>query len=464
MNQDPNFNPINRRRFLKLSACAAVGTTSLFDTLLNLRQLNAASAGVLGSNEDYKALVCIFLYGGNDSNNTLIPTNTADYSLYAAGREQLTLPKSELLALASLNTQGRPFGIHPSLTGCRDLFDSGDLAFVANVGTLFAPASLSDFRNKTSAIPSHLFSHSDQQVLWQTSVKEDPAAVRTGWGGRAADLIHSIHNDQSTSMLVSIAGANFFQVGENLLPFHMDAAGARSYEILNGSDQYATTRAESFRQLLERDYAHKMEQTFADISLSSIKNADTFNAAIGDASSFDMLPNTGLGDQLRMVAKLIQSREALGQRRQIFFVATGGYDTHGPQLNQHAGLLSELDGAIKGFHGALDSINALDKVTSFTASDFGRTFDSNGRGSDHGWGGHHMVMGGAVNGQRIYGQFPNITPGSEHDTGRGRWLPTTSVDQYGATIARWFGLSESELPSVFPNIGNFATSNLGFMA
>lgn len=465
MNPESDIKDVNRRSFLRLSACAAVGTSSLFSTLFNLRQLNAAAAASTSGadGDDYKAIVCIFLYGGNDSNNLLIPSDAATYATYAAGREQLAIPQSELLALNSLNTDGRSFGIHPSMTGCHELFNSGDLAMVANVGTLLAPASISDYRNRTAAIPDHLFSHSDQQVLWQTSINENASVDPTGWGGRIGDLIHSTHNDSSISMLVSLSGSNFFQVGRTLLPFRTDSNGSSTYDILNGWDSHATTRAEGFRNLLDKDYANVMEKAFADISNSAIKNADTFNEAISAADEFEMLPDSSLGRQLRMVAKMIQSRKALGQRRQVFFVATGGFDTHGPQLDSHAGLLGGLDASIKGFHEALGSIEAQDCVTSFTASDFGRTFDTNGRGSDHGWGGHHMVMGGAVNGQNIYGDFPDVNFGSAHDTGRGRWLPTTSVDQYGATIARWFGIPENELPTVFPNIGNFGTSDLGFM-
>ncbi len=466
MNPESNHKDVNRRSFLRLSACAAVGTSSLFSTLFNLRQLNAATAGTTTGtgDDDYKAIVCIFLYGGNDSNNLLIPSDAATYATYAAGREQLAIPQNELLALNSLNTSGRSFGIHPSMTGCHELFNSGDLAMVANVGTLLAPATISDYRNRTAAIPEHLFSHSDQQVLWQTSINENASIDPTGWGGRIADLIHSSHNDSSISMLISLSGSNFFQVGHTLLPFRTNTNGSSTYDILNGWDQHAKTRAEGFRQLLDKDYANVMEKAFADISNSAIKNADTFNEAIATADDFEMLPQSSLGNQLRMVAKMIQSRKALGQRRQIFFVATGGFDTHGPQLASHAGLLGGLDESIKGFHEALTSMNVQDSVTSFTASDFGRTFDTNGRGSDHGWGGHHIVMGGAVNGQRIYGDFPDVNFGSSQDTGRGRWLPTTSVDQYGATIAHWFGIPDSEIPTVFPNIGNFATSNLGFMS
>ena len=452
---------ITRRSFLRLSACASVGTTSLLSTLMDLRKMNAATISSLGG--DYKALVCVFLYGGNDAANMLIPRDTVNYNVYQQGRSTLALPQDALLPLNSLNGDGREFGIHPSMTGCAELFNSGNLALVSNVGTLLAPATLTDYRNRSAAIPDHLFSHSDQQVLWQTSINENASVDPTGWGGRIADLIHSSHNSNNISMLVSLSGSNFFQVGNTLLPYRTDSNGSSTYEIQNGWDRHVETRYQGFRKLLDHDYAHMMEKSFADISNAAIKNAETFNTAIESADDFDMIPNSSLGNQLRMVAKLIQSREALGQRRQIFFCATGGYDTHGPQLGQHAGLLGGLDGALKGFSDALDSISANDCVTTFTASDFGRTFDTNGRGSDHGWGSHHIVMGGAVQGQRIYGQYPDLTLGNHLDTGRGRWLPTTSVDQYGSTLARWFGVPNGELSTIFPNIGNFATPDVGFM-
>ena len=462
MNPKFEHNDISRRSFLKLSACATVGTTSMLSTIFDLRQLGAATLPII-VNGDYKALVCVFLYGGNDANNMLVPRDAANHAIYTQGRGLLTIPRNDLLALNSLNAGGRDFGLHPSMTGCAELFNSGKLAMVANVGTLLAPATLADFRNGTAAIPDNLFSHSDQQVTWQTSVNENTAVNPTGWGGRMADLLHSAHNSTSISMLVSLSGSNFFQVGRTLLPFRTDSNGSSTYDIFNGWDRHATTREEGFRKLLDKDYANMMEQAFADISNSAIKNADTFNAAIATSSPFAMIPNSSLGNQLRMVAKMIQSREALGQRRQIFFVATGGFDTHGPQLGTHAGLLGGVDGALKGFYDALASIDMQNNVTAFTASDFGRTFDSNGRGSDHGWGSHHIVMGGAVRGQNIYGSFPDLAMGNSIDTGRGRWIPTTSVDQYGATLARWFGVPDNGLATVFPNIGNFSSSNLGFL-
>lgn len=452
----------SRRNFLRYTACSAVGTASLLNTILNLRSVNAAAI----PDDGYKAMVCIFLYGGNDAANMLVPTEANQYQHYAAGRGPLTLDQNALVKLNDQSGNGFELGVHPSMGGLASLFDEGNAAFVANVGTLLAPATLDDFRNRTAAIPPHLFSHNDQQVLWQTSVAHESAAYHpTGWGGRIGDLLHAGQSDAAISMLVSMTGSNFFQVGRTILPFRMGSGGAPIYDLGRTRNAREESRYEVFRSLLAKDYANLMEDAFADLSNRAVSDSDRINQALQGSDAFDMIPNSGLGNQLKTVAKMIQSREALGLKRQIFFCATGGFDTHGPQLGAHAGLLGGVNAALTGFWNALGSVGQQDTVTTFTASDFGRTFDSNGRGSDHGWGSHHVVMGGAVRGQHVYGAFPDLDLQNANplDTGRGRWLPTTSVDQYGATLARWFGVPESDLPTVFPNIGNFGSSNLGFM-
>ena len=466
----PDQHHISRRGFIRYSACASVGTLSLLNTMLGLRQMNAMVANNSDlSGDDYKAIVCIFLYGGNDSANVLIPTASPYYDDYAAGRAQLTLPRESLLRLNAANDDGRDFGIHPAMGGCAELFGGGDLAFLANVGTLFAPADIGDYRNRTNAIPPHLFSHNDQQVMWQTSVPhQDTAYHPTGWGGRMGDLLSSVHNDSSISMMISLSGTNFFQVGNTMLPLRLGSGGdLTNYKLAtSGSGSRADARFHSYSEILDQEYADLMEQAFADLSNRAIEDADTVNQALEAANDYDeLIPDSGLGRQLAMISRLIQAGPALGLKRQVFFCATGGFDTHGPQLATHAGLLGNVSACMKGFHDALVAMGKNDEVTTFTASDFGRTFDSNGRGSDHGWGSHHMIMGGAVNGQQIYGKYPDLTLNSNPlDTGRGRWLPTTSVDQYGATLARWFGItSEEDMRVIFPNIGNFSQQDLGFM-
>lgn len=465
----PNEMPtlLTRRNFLGRSACSAMSTTCLLNTILTLRHMNAQAADVLAPGTPYKAIVCVFLYGGNDSNNLLMPRESSAHAKYAASRTVLTIPQANILALNTLNDNGLNLGLHPSMTGCRDLYNQGKLALMSNVGTLIAPATLQDYHNRTAAIPDNLFSHSDQQVQWQTSASTMNAAYnQTGWGARMAEALVGTQERTSVSMLVSLSGTNFFQVGKTMLPFRPGPGGTPVFRLGQGSSSQDVSRYTAFRNILNAEYANLMEDAFADLSNKSIIEADTINAALQGTSNFPTIPaNNDLGEQLRTVAKMIQAQGPLGITRQIFFVATGGFDTHGPQLDDHAGLLGRVSAAMKGFQDGLESIGMGDSVTSFTASDFNRTYDSNGRGSDHGWGGHHMIMGGGVNGQKVYGSYPDpdiTVAGNPLDTGRGRWVPTTAVDQYAATMAKWFGLSDSQIRDVFPNILNFDV-NLGFM-
>lgn len=443
-----------------------MSTAGLLNTILTLRQMNSYAADTLPPDAPYKAIVCLFLYGGNDSNNMIMPRESSAHAKYVASRTVLGMPLTDILALNALNDNGLQLGIHEAMVGCRDLFTQGKLGVLTNVGTLIAPATLSDYYNNTAAIPENLFSHSDQQMAWQTSASTQNAAYsQTGWGARMAEVLMAGHARTSISMLISLAGTNFFQVGRTLLPFRPGPGGSPTFRLGQGTATRDVTRYTQFRSVLNAEYANLMEDAFADLSNKSIIEADTINAALQGTSAFTMIPNNDLGQQLRTVAKIVQASGPLSMQRQVFFVATGGFDTHGPQLDDHNNLLGGVSSAMKGFQDALDSINMGAQVTTFTASDFNRTFDSNGRGSDHGWGGHHLVMGGAVNGQRVYGSFPDpdiTVDGNPLDTGRGRWVPTTSVDQYAATMAKWFGLSDTQIREVFPNIINF-DANLGFM-
>lgn len=455
-------NLLTRRSFLAQGACAAVGSASLLSTMLNLRQVNAAaSAGAT----DYKALICLFLYGGNDAANLLMPVDNENYSLYTVGRQNLAIPQNAILPLNVNDASGKSMGLHPSLGGVRQLFSQGDCALVSNVGTLLAPVTLQDFQNRSSALPPNLFSHNDQQALWQTSVPENAAAYEaTGWGGRIADLLSSIYNDESVSMSISISGSNFFQVGKEVIPFRLSSNGSSGIAMSNSNNDGEKRKYQAFVDLLNLDHHNLMEETFADITKRAIDSDGVIASALEATGDYPNFPNSGLGQQMRTIAKLIEAREALGMRRQVFFCATGGFDTHGDQLGAHAGLLGGVNAALMSFDTAMRELGVHDQVTTFTASDFGRTFVSNGRGSDHGWGSHQIVMGGAVNGGAVYGAYPSLDPNaSPDDVGRGRWIPKVSVDEYGATMARWFGVSSGDLPSVFPNIGNFGSSDLGFM-
>jgi uncharacterized protein (DUF1501 family) len=350
----------------------------------------------------------------------------------------------------------------------RGLFQQGRVALVANVGPLVAPLTRDEFLRGGSAVPPQLFSHSDQTTHWQTSLPDQPA--RTGWGGRAADLLHSLNGNAGISMSISLAGTNTFQVGQIVTQYQVAPEGPVGLESYVPAAAGLDGASIAIRRLLARSYGNLFERGYRGIFQRSLDSNDVLVQALATSPALaTAFPDTDLGQQLGMVAKLIAARGALGLERQIFFVAAQGYDTHGGQIGDtplvgaHADLLTELDGALSAFDAAMRELNVADSVTAFTASDFGRTYSINGDGSDHGWGGHHLVLGGAVAGAKIYGRMPELALDGPDDAGRGRWIPTTSVDEYSATLARWFGVADSDLPLVLPNLGRFAAADLGFM-
>jgi uncharacterized protein (DUF1501 family) len=440
--------------------------TAMGNTIFDLQRIAAAAPLV-----DYKSLVCVFLYGGNDGNNVIVPALAGDYAQYAAVRDGLALPQSSLLALHPLSTppgDARQWGLHPSLKGVQGLFNGGKAALVGNVGPLVAPLTRAEYLNHSVAVPPQLFSHSDQTVHWQTSLPDQPA--RTGWGGRAADLLHSLNENARISMSISVAGTNTFQVGNVVTQYQVSPEGPVGLTSYVAADQGPDAASNAIRSLLARTYGNLYERGYSGIFKRALDNQELLSGALaGGPPITTTFPDTDLGQQLKMIAQLVSVRETLGLRRQVFFCSGQGYDTHGGQVGTtaldgtHADLLTELDGALVAFNAAMAELNVADTVTTFTASDFGRTLVSNGDGSDHGWGSHHFVLGGAVNGGRLYGQLPTLAVGGPNDAGDGRWIPTTSVDEYSATLARWFGVANSDLPLVLPNLGRFASPDLGFM-
>ena len=447
-----------RRAFIRQAACAALGTTGLVSTILDLRKLSAAPLS-----GDYKALVCLFLYGGNDANNVLIPNDIAAYNTYAAARGNLAIPKNSLNPLAINTGDGRKYGFHPALTELASLFNQGKLTMVANVGTLVAPTTRADYINGTAAVPINLFSHEDQSVQWMTSVP-DRADLRTGWGGRTADLAASLNGNSRVSLALSIAGTNTFEVGNTVIPYLISPDGSLGLRGLGSGNPNEGIRIQGFKNLLNLPHNKLFEAAYADTMSRSIAENEVLSSALAGITPLTtQFPDTELGRQLAMISKLIAARGTLGMQRQIFFCAVGGYDTHGDQLGAQAGLLAELSQGLSAFYNATVELGVEQSVTTFSASDFGRTLPTNGAGSDHGWGSHQFVMGGAVRGNRLYGTFPTLAVNGPDDTEDGRWIPTTSVDEFSATMARWFGVSNSDLPTVFPNIGRFANPNLGFL-
>ena len=468
---------LSRRQFLGSACCAAVGTTGLVSALAQLRLIGAAASAQPSSPQaaaavagNYKALVCLFLNGGNDANNLIVPTDTTGYAAYAAARSNLALPQNALLPLSPRTSDGRTWALHPAMPELHALFASGKCALLANVGTLVYPTTKAQYTARSVPLPPQLFSHSDQQVQWQHSVPDRPTA--TGWGGRLADLVNAFNTSNQISMSISLAGTNFFQVGNQVSQYAVTTNGALTF---SGATSSATSldgvRFRTQKDLFSQAQAPLFDAAFAGISGGAITHSDFLNASLAGAPTLaTAFPATSVGNQLRMVARLIGASSNLGLNRQVFFVQLGGWDLHASQVvntapttGAHATLLSQVSQAVNAFYNATVELGVGGQVTTFTASDFGRTYRSNGNGSDHGWGSHHFVVGGAVNGGDIYGRMPTLTINGPDDTGLGRGIPTTSVDEYAATLASWFGVSNTDLPTVLPNIGRFASPRVGFL-
>jgi uncharacterized protein (DUF1501 family) len=448
----PEENTVSRRRFLGQASCAAVGTTALFNTVLNMKMFNALAA----PGEDYRALVCLFLSGGIDSYNTLVPRGDAEYQEYAGIRSDLALPQDVLLPISPLTPDGRLYGLHPGLGELQALFEQGRLAFVANVGTLAEPTTLQQYRNGSVALPLGLFSHSDQAMHWQTSVPDQRVPI--GWAGRMADLLESSNCNPNISMNISLSGTNVWQAGRNSSQYTINENGPQNLWDYGGTSPGALLRTEAVDSLLGLQYQHLFEKTFALRLRGAIDAGVEFSEAIDAVPPLQtQFSDTSLSRKFRMIALTIAAREALCMKRQTFFVDLGGWDHHDEVLLNQEAMLPVVSRALSEFHSALVELDVADQVTTFTASDFARTLSSNGRGSDHAWGGNHMVLGGAVAGGDIHGRFPNLYLGNSLDTGRGRLIPTTSVDAYFAELALWFGVPAADLDLVLPNIGRFWT-------
>jgi uncharacterized protein (DUF1501 family) len=479
MSKKPAAPDFSRRQFIGSACCAAVGATGLLSTLANLRLMGAvanpangpqapARSGALPS--DYKALVCLFLNGGNDANNLIVPSDTSGYNAYAAARSNLALPRTDLLQLApKTSSDGRSFALHAAVPELHSLFHSGRAAIMANVGTLVYPTTRAQWQANSVPLPRQLFSHSDQQVQWQNSVPDRPST--TGWGGRLADLVNAFNTNNEISMSISLAGKNYFQVGSKVSQYAVGTGGAVALSGSTATSGTEFVRFQTQKALFAQSQTELFDAAFAGISYSAINDAELLNAVLSRSPAITTtFPNTTAGNQLRMAARLIAAAPTLGLKRQVFFVQLGGWDTHASQLvnatpttGTHANLLAQVSQAVNAFQNATAELGAAEKVTLFTSSDFGRTYRSNGDGSDHGWGNHQFIVGGAVKGTEIYGKMPVLTIGGPDDTTQGRWIPTTSVDEYAATLATWFGVSAADLPLVLPNIGRFAKPNLGFL-
>ena len=445
-----------RRQFLRDTGCG-LGTAALLSAFDRFSRLDAAVSPAAAT--DYRALVCIFLFGGNDGNNTVIPYD--DYAAYAAVRgTALNIPKASLLEV-NAPSQKAAFGLHPSLVELQSLYNGGHLAVLANVGTLAAPVTRAQYLAGAPA-PDNLFSHADQQNEWQSSVvlESDPRAS-TGWGGRLADTTGPL-NAVSFPMVVSVAGVPLFTTGVSARPL-VPGSGLAGFS----NSAASKARYTALRNILQADSSTTLVGAANTITSSGIDNIATLNTALAQVAPLKtVFPSTSLGSQLQTIAQVIASRSALQMSRQIFFASLGGFDTHTDELNTQLSLLTQVSQAMAAFYEATVELGIATQVTSFTNSDFGRTFlPASGGGTDHAWGSHHFIMGGSVKGGDFYGTFPTLAVNGPDDaSNEGRWIPTTSVDQYGATLAQWYGVAAKDLPTVFPYIGQFGTNPLGFLS
>ncbi|MCA1628932.1 MAG: DUF1501 domain-containing protein [Acidobacteria bacterium] len=467
-----------RRDFLRSTGCAALGTGLL---AAGIQEFGLVRAFADTNATDYKALVCVFMSGGNDGNNLVVPVDATRFAQYTGARQAagLALPApGQPGGLLPVNpASGGQYGLHPSLVEIQSLFSQSKAAVVCNAGPLVEPLTKAIYQNGTGKRPLQLFSHSDQVGQWMTSVSNDNS--QTGWGGRTADRAATLNGAATFPQMVSIAGVNLFVTGQATRPLAIGDSNtplasvlplnnAVNAEGLTFTTAQNTARRTAFDQIRALVTSDTLPRAAADITTSALQTS----AALGSANPTitTTFPNTSAGRQLLQIARLIALRDTLSMKRQIFFVSIGGFDTHNNQMaaNGQSSLLTQLSQAVGAFYNATVELGIADKVTTFTLSDFGRTLQPAGAGagvgSDHAWGNHHLVVGGAVRGGDFYGTFPTLALGGPDDTDtRGRWIPTTSVEQYAATLASWYGLSASDLPLVFPLIGRFNSPNLGFM-
>ncbi|MEM9848683.1 MAG: DUF1501 domain-containing protein [Bacteroidota bacterium] len=462
---------ISRRRFFGEASCAALGSTALLSSVANMKLWNALAVPTVGANEDYKALVCILLAGGNDSYNMLIPRSGEAYTNYQNTRADLALSSNAVLPISPITSDGVDYGLHPSMSGLQSLFADGNAALVANIGTLIEPiANRTEYYDRIKRRPLGLYSHSDQIQQWQTSVPQSRAAI--GWGGRMADILMDMNSNENISMNISLSGRNVFQSGELTMEYTIsnEGNGADGIEPISGYGNNGflnRIRENAVNSLLEDVYSDIFKSTYANLKSDALVAQEEFAAAIAKVPPFADKPNGDaafgahyLAQNLRMVAKTIGARQDLGMKRQTFFITFGGWDHHNEVLDNQLYMLGVVSDALKDFYDVLKNDLGIEQnVTAFTVSDFGRTLTSNGQGSDHAWGGNQIIVGGALNGREIYGQYPSLSLNETDNplnlSDRGALIPTTAVDQYFAEMALWFGVSPNDLSTILPNIGNF---------
>ena len=457
----------SRRAFLqRASALSVAGVAAPW--ALNLAAMAEASAATA---TDYKAIVCVFLYGGNDYGNTLVPYDAPNYNAYQQLRPTLAYARASLDATVltptvvptDINGVTHQYALAPELAPLLPIFNTGRMGVVLNVGTLIQPTTKLQYTNKTVPLPPKLFSHNDQQSVWQSSA---PEGATSGWGGRMGDLFQS-GNGNATFTCVNVSGNAVYVAGKTAVQYQVSTNGPVPLAGLKSPLFGSSACSDALRALVSEPRAHLFESEYNRVSKRSIDADGVLTSALSSAPAIatPFPASNNLGDQLKMVARMISSASTVGAKRQVFFVSLGGFDNHDGLVTDHPPLLTAVADAMAAFYNSTVELGVASQVTTFTASDFGRTLSGNSDGSDHGWGSMHFVLGGAVNGKRFYGTAPVVANNGPDDVGQGRLLPTTSVDQYGATLGKWLGLTDSDLLTVLPNLSNYNLSarNLGFV-
>lgn len=450
---------MNRRELLRKASCIALGSSALYTTSARFQLANALTQPA----NDYKALVCIFLFGGNDAFNMLVPRGASEHAAYKATRQTLAIERESLLPITPSTERGIEFGLHPSMSQVQQLFSAKKLAVLANVGALVEPVTRTSYQGNKALLPPQLFSHNDQQTFLQSL---QSSSRRNGWAGRAADAMLAVNTNKKLSMNISLSGSNIWQSGSSVTPYSIDSGGIKDLENFNkkSTDARELSRIQIYQALLAQQQENIFQREFARTQTIAWELAGDVKTALDAQTPLktEFPANNPLAANLKMVVQMLSARSALQVSRQTFFIGMGDFDTHGDQLRRHVLLLNQLSSALDAFYKATEELNIANQVTTFTTSDFGRTLTSNGDGTDHGWGSHQLIMGGAINGGDIYGQYPELVIGGKDDIGEGRIIPTTSMDQYAATLANWYGLPTGKFADVFPNLTRFDSVDAGF--
>ena len=474
-----SFNP-SRRLFLRDAACASLAAATSGALMTQFGLVNSAlaqsSCGSYGGVSDYKALICLFLLGGNDSWNMLIPSDNSRYSTYSTSRSGaaptgMAIAQNTLVPINVLNAgAGETYGLHPNLAELAQVFNDGHGAFAVNVGTALQPTTKTQYQQPGYPLPPQLFSHADQQAQWQYGQPKQNGT--SGWGGLVADRLHVLNPGATIPMSISLSGQNRFQAGESIQPYTISSNGPTSLAGYTGSTGAA--RVTALTEMLAETYGDPLSRAYAGKVGNALDYYNTMTAALAQAPALTTAfpANNPVAGALAEIAKVISMRGMLNAKRQIFFISYGSFDTHANQLNDQPKLLTTISQALSAFYACtVNDLKIPESVTTFTLSEFARTLNSNGDGTDHAWAGNQFVMGGAVKGQKLYGAnaasgrlFPDQTLNGSDSLSRGQMLPGVSCDQYSATLASWLGVQACDIATIFPYVGNFSTSNLGFLS